>query len=121
MKIYKCNICGNIITYLDDKGVVPVCCNEQMHELVPKNKDELQEKHVPVVETKDNVVTVKIGEVAHPMSNEHYIEWIILETDKAKYIRTLKPGCEPIASFVLHDEKPIKVYAYCNIHSLWSN
>lgn len=122
MKYFECKTCGNVMVLLEDSGVIPVCCGSTMVEIVPQKNDGPREKHVPVIERKDNEVTVRIGEILHPMEEEHYIKWIVLETDKSKYIRYLKPGNDPIAKFYLNnDENPIIVYSYCNIHSLWIN
>lgn len=121
MKFYHCKTCGNIIVMLEDSGVTPVCCGSNMEELVPLTEDGPKEKHVPVIACKeDGVVEVTIGEQLHPMTDEHYIKWIVLETDKGKYIKTLKPGADPIVCFKLcESEIPITAYEYCNIHSLW--
>lgn len=121
MKFYECKKCGNIIILLEDSGVIPVCCGSEMVELKPQTTDGPKEKHVPVIKCKDNEVTVNIGEVAHPMDNDHYIKWIVLETNKSKYIRYLKPGDKPEACFKLCDNEMIAtVYEFCNVHSLWS-
>lgn len=120
MKYYICNTCGNIVVLFEDAGVIPSCCNNTMEEIVCKTKDEMKEKHVPVVDIKDREVVIKVGEILHPMKEDHYIKWIVLETDKGKYIRSLKPGQEPIVKFWIDkDEIPKYVYAYCNLHSLW--
>lgn len=121
MKFYHCKACGNIIIMLENSGVKPVCCGKEMEELVPKTVDEAKEKHVPVISCKeDGAVEVTIGEQLHPMTDEHYIKWIVLETDKGKYIKNLKPGVDPIARFTLcKSEIPITAYEFCNIHSLW--
>ena len=120
MKFYKCNKCGNIIILLEDSGVIPVCCGETMNELECLTKYELKEKHVPVVECKDKEVHVKVGSVAHPMEKEHYIQWILVETNRGKYVRYLNPTEKPEACFQLcDDEVLVAVYEYCNIHNLW--
>lgn len=122
MKYFECKTCGNVMVLFEDAGVIPVCCGKTMDELSPQCVDNGKEKHVPVVERKDNVVTVTVGEVLHPMTDEHYIKWIVLETDKGKYIRTLKPGVDPIVKFCLcEDEKPLMAYEFCNLHSLWAD
>ena len=92
MKFYKCNHCQNLIEMVDDRKVNPVCCGEKMMELVPGKVDASLEKHVPVVEVKDGVVEVMVGSVAHPMTEEHLIEWIVVETDKGVYRKNLKAG-----------------------------
>lgn len=121
MKFYQCKTCGNIMVLFEDAGVTPICCGSPMSDLTPLVEDDGKEKHVPVVSINDNVVTIKVGDVAHPMSDEHYIKWIMLETNLGEYKRYLKPGMEPIVTFTLaKDEHPIKAYEYCSIHSLWS-
>lgn len=107
---------------LEDSGVVPVCCGSTMVEIVPQLNDGPKEKHVPIIERKDNEITVKVGEILHPMEDAHYIKWILLTTDKGKYIKYLRPNTEPIIKFyIANDETPLIVYSYCNIHSLWMN
>ncbi len=120
MKFYKCETCGNIITKLNDSGVPVVCCGKPMTELVPGSVDAAQEKHVPAVTVSGNKVSVQVGEVEHPMLDEHYIQFIILETATGFQKKTLKPGEKPVAEFVLaDDEKAVAVYEYCNLHGLW--
>lgn len=121
MEYYECKTCGNVMVLFEDSGVVPVCCGSTMNKIQPLGKDGPKEKHVPVVEIKEHLVNVKVGGVLHPMTDDHYIKWIVLDTNKGKYIRDLKPGDEPIAHFCLQpDEKVNAVYSYCNIHSLWA-
>lgn len=101
-------------------GVPVVCCGEKMKELIPGTTDAAVEKHVPVFEVKDNKVFVTVGEVAHPMIPEHYIEWISLQTNHGNQRKELRPGQEPKAVFALCEGDSVEaVYAYCNIHSLW--
>ena len=120
MKFYKCNHCQNLIEMVDYRKVNPVCCGEKMMELVPGKVDASLEKHVPVVEVKDGVVEVMVGSVAHPMTEEHLIEWILLKTNKGIQQKWLKPGDEPKATFVLGEgEKVEAAYEYCNLHKLW--
>ena len=90
MKIYRCDHCGNIITFLHATGVPVMCCGQKMTELVPGTVDAAQEKHVPVVEQNDSSVLVKVGAVAHPMLPEHFIQWIILETTGMAYPNNVK-------------------------------
>ena len=120
MKFYRCEHCGNIITFVHAAGVPVMCCGQKMTELVPGTVDAAVEKHVPVVEEKNGVVSVKVGAVAHPMLAEHYIEWIALETNQGSQIKQLQPGQAPEAVFALAEgEKLVAVYAYCNLHGLW--
>ena len=120
MKFYKCETCGNIITKLNDSGVPVVCCGKPMSELVPGATDGAFEKHVPAVTVDGNKVSVQVGEVEHPMLDEHFIQFIVLETATGYQKKTLKPGDKPAAEFVLADgEKAVAVYEYCNLHGLW--
>ena len=120
MKFYHCEHCGNIIAYATDKGVPVVCCGEKMKELVPGTVDASKEKHVPEVTVEGNIVTVKVGSVAHPMVPEHYIGWIALETNTGNQRKELDHTGAPEAKFALMDGDEVKaVYAWCNLHGLW--
>ena len=120
MKFYHCAHCGNIITYLKDSGVKVVCCGEEMKELVPDTVDAAKEKHIPVIEQNGSTVTVKVGSVEHPMLPEHYIEWIILETNLGRQRKQLNPGQAPQAVFALVEgEEVVAAYEWCNLHGLW--
>ena len=120
MEFYKCAHCGNIIVYFKKAGCDAKCCGETMDLLEPNTTDAANEKHVPVVAVEGQTVCVKVGEVAHPMLPAHYIEWIVLETDKGYYKRTLNPGEVAEAKFVLaEDEKAVAAYEFCNLHGLW--
>lgn len=120
MKFYVCEHCGNIITFEKSSGVPVVCCGEQMKELVPGSVDAVVEKHVPDVTVDGNKVSVQVGSVAHPMLAEHYIEWIILETEQGSQKKVLHPEDAPAAEFLLTDgDKAVAVYEHCNIHGLW--
>jgi superoxide reductase len=90
-----------------------------MAELIPGSVDASLEKHVPVITVDGNTVTVEVGSVAHPMIEEHYIEWIYLETTNGGQRKALKPGEAPKATFALTDGAPVSAYAYCNLHGLW--
>lgn len=119
-RFFICEHCGNIIAMVKSSGVPVVCCGEKMKELIPGTTDAALEKHVPVFEVKDNKVFVTVGEVAHPMIPEHYIEWISLQTNHGNQRKELHPGQEPKAVFALCDGDEVKaVYAYCNLHRLW--
>lgn len=120
MKFYVCNHCGNIIRFDKNTGVPVMCCGEKMEELVPGTTDAAQEKHVPVIDIDGNTVTVRVGDVEHPMEKEHYIEWIILETKEMEYKANLNPGEKPEATFILNDgDEVVAAYEYCNLHRLW--
>jgi superoxide reductase len=120
LKFYRCNHCGQIVAVVKKTGVPVVCCGEQMQEIIPGTTDAAVEKHVPVYEVKGNIVTVSIGSVAHPMIEEHYIEWVALQTKAGNQRKALTPGSEPKVSFAITDgDEVIGVYAYCNLHGLW--
>ena len=114
MKIYRCENCDKILLNLGQQ-------NGSLNkiELIPGSVDAAAEKHVPVIEVKGETVTVKIGEVIHPMLPEHHIEWILLETKKGFQIKYLEPGDSPEAKFILNDDEAVAAYEYCNLHGLW--
>lgn len=120
LKFYICKHCGNIIAKVKDSGVPVVCCGEKMTEIVPGSVDASLEKHVPVIKTEGNKVTVSVGAVAHPMTAEHYIEWIALQTSSGNQRKVLHPGDKPEVCFLICDGDVVQAaYAYCNIHGLW--
>ena len=118
-KFYICRHCGNVVEKVNDAGVPVVCCGEKMEELVPISVEASGEKHKPVVSVKDGVVNVNVGSVDHPMVPEHSIEWVYLETENGGARKDLKPSDPPNAEFHLGNDKPVAVYAYCNLHGLW--
>lgn len=122
LKIFKCEICGNIVVKLVDSGIKVFCCGQPMTEIKPNTQDAATEKHVPVVNGSGQEVIVKVGEVAHPMTKEHFISHIILLTSAGVQVRELSAEMLPEARFVLQTgEKVEKAYSLCNLHGLWSN
>lgn len=119
VKFYICRHCGNVIHKVHDAGVPVVCCGQKMEELVPNTVDASGEKHLPVAVVENGVVSVSVGSVAHPMIPEHSIEWVYLESEKGGQIKYLNPGSAPEVKFQVGDDKPVAVYAYCNLHGLW--
>lgn len=121
-KYLICKKCGNIVKMIKEGKEKIYCCKEEMEELIPNTTEAAKEKHIPVYEIKDNKVIVTVGEVNHPMQEEHYIEWILIKTNKGISKKELKPNDKPEASFLLCvDEKLEEAYAYCNLHGLWKN
>ena len=118
-KFYICERCGNIVEMVNDSGVNPFCCGQKMNELVPNTVEASGEKHIPAVTVNENIVEVNVGSVDHPMIDVHWIEWIQLVTENGIQRKVLNPGEAPHVTFVLNGEKPIAVYAYCNLHGLW--
>lgn len=121
IKLYRCNICGNLVMVLNDSGVTPHCCGTEMEYLKVNTEDGVFEKHMPVVTLGAGWVQADVGNVLHPMKENHYIEWIAALTDSGLHIRELKPGDRPGAGFMLNGENLLSVYAFCNIHGLWMN
>ena len=119
VKFYICPHCGNIVEMVNDAGPKPFCCGQRMQELIPGSVDASAEKHVPDVQVGENLVEVNVGSVNHPMEEVHWIEWVQLVSDKGSYRKWLNPGQSPNVEFLLGDEKPLAVYAYCNLHGLW--
>lgn len=117
MKFYRCKKCGNIAIKLKDSGVNMVCCNEEMEELIPNTVDAANEKHIPVVNIKDEELHIAVGEVMHPMTSEHLIEWIYIETENGGFIHYFNADSEPVITIPNVAVK--NVYSYCNLHGLW--
>lgn len=110
LQVLKSSACGTM------------CCGEEMQELKANTTDAAVEKHVPVIKKNGNSVEVKVGSVAHPMEEKHYIEWIALETKNSSQLKMLNPGEEPKAVFALTDgDEIVSAYAYCNLHGLWAS
>ncbi len=117
-RFFICEHCGNIVGMIHDAGVPIMCCGQKMKQLEPK-ADAIAEKHTPIVTVDGNTAKVNVGSAAHPMTDEHNITWVYLQTDRGGQRKCLKQNGEPVVSFALLDEKPVSVYAYCNLHGLW--
>jgi superoxide reductase len=117
-QVYRCLICGNIVEVVHPAGGTLSCCGQPMQLLKENSKDAALEKHVPVIEKIDGGWRVKVGSVEHPMTPEHYIEWIELITDDKVMRKYLKPGEKPVADF-LTDATEVSAREYCNLHGLW--
>ena len=119
-KFFICRHCGNIVSMIRDMGVPIFCCGEQMEELVPGVTEASGKKHIPLYHVSGNDVIVTVGAVEHPMNDEHYIEWVCMETENGLQYVHLHPGDKPQAKFTLDDGEEVRaVYAFCNQHSLW--
>jgi len=118
-KFYICPHCGNIVEMVHDAGVKPFCCGQKMNELIPNTVDASGEKHIPAVKVEGKTVEVNVGSVDHPMVDVHWIAWVQMVTEKGSYRKWLNPGEAPNVKFLLDEEKPVVVYAYCNLHGLW--
>lgn len=118
LEIYKCEVCGNIVEVLHEGRGELVCCGEPMKLFTENTVDAAKEKHVPATEKTAEGYLVKVGSVAHPMEEKHYIEWIELVADGRAYREFLKPGQAPEAFFPVQAQR-VSVREYCNLHGLW--
>ena len=119
-QVYKCNVCGNMTEVVHESGGTLSCCDQPMELLTENTKDAALEKHVPVVEKIDGGYKVKVGEVAHPMEEKHYIEWIELVTPTGVMREHLKPGDTPEATF-LTTATDVFAREFCNLHGHWKS
>ena len=118
LEIYKCEVCGNIVEVVHGGEGELVCCGKPMVLMTENTMDAAKEKHVPVIEKIDGGYQVKVGSVAHPMEEKHYIEWIELIADGKAYRQFLAPGQVPEAVFKI-EAASVTAREYCNIHGLW--
>ena len=119
-RFFLCTRCGNVVFKCLDSGVDVDCCGQQMQELIPFTNDSAMEKHLPVVEYgKEGSIKVKVGSQPHPMTPEHHISFIFLETEHGGQVRFIDPEGSPEAVFSVGVDKPVAVYEYCNVHGLW--
>lgn len=120
LEIYKCESCGNIVEVVTVGGGELVCCNQPMKKMTENTVDAAKEKHIPVVEVNGNEVTVKVGEVEHPMTEEHHIAWIeAITVEGTVFRKQLKATDKPVFTFTT-TEKIDRVREFCNLHGLWS-
>lgn len=120
-EVYKCDICGNIVTVLHTGVGTLVCCGEPMVLLEEKVEEEGSEKHIPVIEGVEGGVKVSVGSVPHPMVEKHYIEWIEIQNDKGEVCRQFLVSDQPAEAFFNCPPEGIKARAYCNLHGLWKS
>ena len=118
LQVYKCDVCGNIVEVLHGGAGELVCCGQPMALLTENTVDAAKEKHVPVIEKIAGGIKVKIGEVAHPMEDKHYIQWIEIIADGKAYRQFLNPGEAPEATFNIEADQ-VTAREYCNLHGLW--
>ncbi len=120
-KIYKCERCGNIVDILHEGPGALVCCGVEMVLMEENSVDAANEKHVPIIEKTDKGIIVKVGEVDHPMAEEHYIEWIEVINGDYSQKKYLKPGEKPQAEFYVPFNENLVARSYCNLHGLWKS
>src|SRR5665647_2401659 len=93
--IYKCEVCGNIVEVLFEGVGELVCCGQPMKLMLENSIEASYEKHIPVGAREGSVITVKVGSAPHPMTEEHYIQWIEILVGNKAYREFLKPGQDP--------------------------
>ena len=124
MKILRCATCGKLVEVLVDSKVPAMCCGKPMEELVANTTDGAHEKHVPVVSVDGDKLIVKVGEVAHPMDDDHYIQFLVVGVGTEQYAKCFKPGDVAEATFTIGADKiadGVVAEAFCNLHGLWSS
>jgi superoxide reductase len=119
LQIYKCELCGNMVEVVHGGAGELVCCGQPMKQFVENTVDAAREKHVPVIEQAADGIKVKVGSVAHPMEEKHYIEWVeVIDAQGKAYRQFLEPGQAPEATFCVKGGA-VTAREYCNIHGLW--
>ncbi len=119
-RFYKCSHCGKIIAIVKESGVPIICCGQKMNEIIAGSTDAAQEKHIPVYRIENNKVIVSVGDVEHPMTAEHLIEWVSIKTKQGNQRKALTAGQKPQVTFAICEDDELEaVYAYCNLHGLW--
>ncbi len=119
-RFYKCSHCGKIIAIVKETGVPVMCCGQVMNEIIADSTDAAKEKHVPKFIIDNNKIIVTVGDVEHPMTAEHSIEWVSIKTKQSNQRKVLSAGQKPQVTFAIcEDDELIAVYAYCNLHGLW--
>ncbi len=118
LDVYKCMVCGILVEVLHGGDGEMVCCGQPMRNMTANTTDAAKEKHVPVIEKADGIIKVKVGSIAHPMEEKHFIEWIELLADGKAYRQFLKPGDAPEAIFNITADVA-EAREHCNIHGMW--
>jgi superoxide reductase len=118
-KFFICKHCGNMVGFVQDQGVPLVCCGDEMTELIPNTVEASAEKHLPVAAVSGDSLSVKVGSAPHPMEAAHHIEFVYVETERGGQRKRLNTGEAPALTFGFSGDKPVAVFAYCNLHGLW--
>ena len=118
-RFFLCRRCGNLVGLIHDGGAPLLCCGREMEPLVPNTAEAGGEKPLPVVSVENDRVHVSVGSTAHPMTEEHSIQWVYLQTTRGGQRKCLHPGDAPEAVFALCGDAPVAAYAYCGLHGLW--
>lgn len=120
LNVFKCSVCGNMVEVLAVGGGTLTCCGEAMEQLEEKTQDAATEKHVPIIEATDKGIKVIVGSTAHPMEEQHFIQWIEAVRGETVCRAYLKPGQAPEAEFAM-PEDGVSAREYCNVHGLWKS
>jgi superoxide reductase len=118
-QIYKCDICGNIVEVVNEGRGGLSCCSEEMKLISENSTEAAVEKHIPVINIKDDSIEVSVGSTIHPMDEKHYIQWVELVSKDKIYRHEFKPTDEPKTVFKVDPKSDFYVRAYCNLHGLW--
>lgn len=121
-EVYYCEKCKNVVESLWNGQPGIACCDQPMVKLVPNTVDAAQEKHVPVIVRDGNKVTVKVGEVAHPMGADHYILFVELLAGNQVLRQDFVEG-DTLAEAVFYVEgkENLVARAFCNLHGFWQS
>lgn len=119
LKFFKCEHCGNVVVKLVEKGVPVICCGQIMTEINANVVEASTEKHLPVVSLNGEFAEISIGSVAHPMEDEHFINFVAVEFENGYVVKSLVPKQKPEAKIYFGNEKVLAVYEFCNLHGLW--
>ena len=98
----------------------------------PLNKTPKEKGHAPVINWPINIksgepftVDIQVGENLHPMTANHYIQWIEVYLGTEQVVRTeFSPSC-PQAKItipiVLKESAALRVVTRCNLHGIWDS
>ena len=120
LALLRCDVCGNIVQPLHQTKVPVMCCGKKMEPMTDNTQEAAVEKHIPVVNKIEGGYHVIVGDVEHPMMDEHFIQWIQLYTEDSVITKMLKPGEKPEAEFLCEADE-VTAKAYCNLHGNWKN
>ena len=118
-EVYKCELCGSLVEVVYAGSSSPECCGQSMKLMKEGSSDGAKEKHVPVIEKTLTGYKVRVGSVAHPMEEKHWIQWIELIADGVSCHKYLNPGDLPEAEFCIQEVSNVTVREYCNLHGHW--
>lgn len=104
---------------MHDGGPTPVCCGEAMTVLTANTTEAAKEKHLPIIQKNQPKAAIQVGEIEHPMTTEHLIEWIAATDGKTIEIKHLTTSDQPVMQSNFDSSAKLSVYAYCNLHGLW--